>query len=286
MIANQLYNVELPSDESFLSSSENMLIVASIFQQAIQKFIETYNKKEIPLSFLKFYFEEIKNYNYMFRKQTKEFFETYDRIGPNFEVIAEIYNSSYFSQTDLISKSNDEKFLVMKKLRTINFFEEMSENSNKNTESAIQNIRKITEHINDSDELISFGKKYENYMITEIVRKTEFKEKYSGKSKVILNITNNEENPQIISATKRAERLTSERINISAKKGKVTKIIIPKLKLPSAYPKSEFNRFNSRYRANNIVSASRQILILSDLKINGVAYSTNFVDKRRAANDL
>ena len=100
------------------------------------------------------------------------------------------------------------------------------------------------------------------------------------------NVINNEENPQIISATKRAEKLTSERINISTKKGKVTKIIIPKLKLPTAYPKSEFNRFNSRYHANNIVSASRQILILSDLKINGVAYSTNFVDKRKYANNF
>ena len=123
-------------------------------------------------------------------------------------------------------------------------------------------------------------------MISEIVRKTEFKDKYSGKSKVILNVINNDEKTQIISATKRAERLTSERINISSKKGKVTKIIIPKLKLPSAYPKSEFHRFNSKYHANNIVSASRQILILSDLKINGIAYSTNFVDKRKYVNDL
>ena len=123
-------------------------------------------------------------------------------------------------------------------------------------------------------------------MISEIVRKNEFKDKYSGKSKVILNVINNDEKTQIISATKRAEKLTSERINISTKKGKVTKIIIPKLKLPSAYPKSEFHRFNSKFRANNIVSASRQILILSDLKINGIAYSTNFVDKRKYVNDL
>lgn len=286
MIANQIYNIELPSDESFLSSSENMLIVASIFQQAISKYIETYNRKEIPLSFFKFYFDEIKNYSYMFRKQTKEFFETYNRIGPNFEVIAEIYNSSFFSQTDIITKSNDDKFLVLKKLSVIDYFEEMSENSNKNTESAIQNIKKITEHINDSDELISFGKKYENYMISEIIKKNEFKNDYNGKSKVILNIIDNDKNPQIISATKRAEKLTSERVNISSKKGKVTKIVIPKLKLPSAYPKSEFHRFNSKYCANNIVSASRQILILSDLKINGVAYSTNFVDKRKYASEM
>ena len=161
----------------------------------------------------------------------------------------------------------------------------MSNNSNKSTESAIQNIKKITEHINDSDELISFGKKYENFMISEIVRQNEFNGSYNGKSILVLNVYDNSESPHIVSATKRAERLTSERINISTKSGKVTKIVIPKLKLPSSYPKAVSSRYDSRYKARNLVSASRQILILSDLKINGVAYSTNFIEKRKAANE-
>ena len=101
-----------------------------------------------------------------------------------------------------------------------------------------------------------------------------------------INVYNNDIRPHVISATKHAERLTSERINISSKKGKVTKIVIPKLKLPTTYPKTvTFNRYNSSFRARNFVSASRQILILNDLKINGVAYSTNFVDKRNAINE-
>lgn len=287
MIASPMYNIELPSDESFLSSSENILIVASVFQQAIKKFTETYTKrKEIPLSYFKFYFDEVKNYSYMFRKQTKEFFETYERVNPNFELIAEVYNSSFFAQTQNIITINKEKYLTLKKPYIVDYFDEMSANSNKSTDSAIQNIKIITEHINNSDELISFGKKYENYMITAIVRQNEFQETYSGKSKVVLNVVTKEDSPQIISATKRAERLTSERINLSQKRGKITKLVIPKLKLPSKYPKSEFSRFASKFRVNNLISASRQILILNDLKINGVAYSTNFVDKRNAANDL
>ena len=123
-------------------------------------------------------------------------------------------------------------------------------------------------------------------MIAQIIKKREFVNKYAGKSKVIVNVYNNDIRPHVISATKHAERLTSERINISAKKGKVTKIVIPKLKLPTTYPKTvTFNRYNSSYRARNFVSASRQILMLNDLKINGVAYSTNFVDKRNAINE-
>lgn len=286
MDTNQLYNIELPSDDSLLSSSENIMIVESIFSQAIKKFIEVYNKTEIPLTFFKFYFEEIRNYSYMFRKQTKDFFDSYSKVNPDFESIAEMYNNSYFSQSAGVVTRNGEKYLILNRLDIIDYLEDMSNNSNKTTESAIQNIKKITEHINQTDELISFEKKYENFMISEVVKNSEFNETFNGKSLLVLNVYNNTDAPQIIAATKKAERLTSERINISTKQGKVTKIVIPKLKLPSAYPKSISSRYDSRFRTHNFVSASRQILILSDLKINGVAYSTNFIDKRNAANDL
>lgn len=285
MIAEQMYNIELPSDETFLSSPANMVIVQAIFQQAIKKYVEIYNNKEVPLTFLEFYFKEIKNYSYMFRKQTKTFFDAYDMIGPNFDIIAEIYNKSYVAQSVKVFFKNGTGYLLLKKIGVTDYFDELLDNSEKDITSAIQNIKKITDHINNSDEIIPFGKSYENYMISEVVRKSEFK-KYAGKSKMVVNVFSNENHPQIISATKRAERLTSERINISSKRGKVTKLVIPKLKLPTAYPKSStFSRFNSKFTARNFISASRQILILNDLKINGVAYTTNFVDKRNAANE-
>ena len=286
MDTSQIYNIELPSDDSLLSSSENIMIIESIFSQAIKKYIETFKKSEIPLTFFKFYFEEIRNYSYMFRKQTKDFFDSYAKINPDFESIAEMYNNSYFSQSSGVITKNNEKYLSLNNIDIIDYLEDMSSNSNKSTESAIQNIKKITEHINDTDELIPFEKKYENFMISEVVKNSEFNEAYTGKSVLVLNVYDNANSPHIISATKRAERLTSERINVSTKQGKVTKIIIPKLKLPSAYPKSASSRYDSRFRTHNFVSASRQILILSDLKINGVAYSTNFIDKRNAAYDI
>jgi hypothetical protein len=114
---------------------------------------------------------------------------------------------------------------------------------------------------------------------------SEFNE-YSGKSKVVLNIFDNTESESTISAARKAERLTGERLNLSKQKGKVTKLVIPKLKLPTTYPKTTtFNRFNSEYYVRNFVSASRQILILNDLKINGVSYNESFVEKRKAMNE-
>lgn len=286
MIANQMYNIDLPTDETFLASSKNMMVIATIFQQAIFKHKSIYKKKDIPLSFIDFYITEIRNYSYMFRKQTKEFFETYDRIGPNIEVIANVYLKSYFSQCSHIKKRKNEKYLVLQSEYLADYTEEMVNNSDKDISSSITNLIKITEHINHSDEIIPFYENYENFMISRAVKQAEFREKYKGKSKVVLNIYNLETSPQIISATKRAERLTSERISISKQKGKVTKLIIPKLKLPTTYPKTvTFNRYNSNFRARNFVSASREILILNDLKINGVAYSDNFVNKRIAINE-
>ena len=287
MIANQMYNIELPSDDTFLSSSKNVMIVATIFQQAISKHLSIYkNKNEIALSFIEFYIAEIKNYSYMFRKQTKEFFENYDKLLPNFHIIAEIYVKSYFSQASEIKYRNGEGFLVLNNDKINDYTNDMIDSSSKDIVSAITNIKKITEHINHSDEIIPFYKSYENYMIAQIIKKKEFANKYAGKSKVIVNVYNNEMKQHVVAATKHAERLTSERINIASQKGKVTKIVIPKLKLPTTYPKTvSFNRFNSSYRARNFVSASREILLLNDLKINGVAYSTNFVEKRKAINE-
>lgn len=221
----------------------------------------------------------------MFRKQTKEFFETYDRILPNFDIIAEIYVKSYFAQGNVLENVHGQRGIMLSTLNPPDFTDEMIDNSDKENVSAITNIKKITEHINNSDEILPFHKIYENYMISKILRQSEFNKKYYGKSRVVLNVFNDEARPQIVSATKHAERLTSERINISNQRGRVTKIVIPRLKLPSAYPKTTtFNRFNSKYKARNFVSASRTILILNDLKINGVAYSNNFVEKRKAIN--
>lgn len=287
MIANQMYNIEVPTDDTFLSSSKNIMIVATIFQQAIAKYRTIYKKhKLVPLKFLEFYTAEIKNYSYMFRKQTKEFFESYDKIVPNFNIIAEVYIKSYFSQATSIKYKHGEGFLVLNKDKLNDYTKDMVDSSSKDIVSAITNIKKITEHINNSDEIIPFYKSYENYMISQIIKKKEFANKYVGKSKVVVNVYNNEMRQHVIAATKHAERLTSERINIATQKGKVTKIVIPKLKLPTSYPKTvTFNRYNSNFRARNFVSTSRQILILNDLKINGVAYSTNFVEKRKAINE-
>lgn len=285
MIANQIYTIDLPKDEDFMSSGLNMMVIATIFQRAISKYTSIYRKKEVPLSFIEFYISEIRNYDYMFRKETKVFFDSFDNTGPKFDVMAEIYRKSYFSQIKTIKLVNKEKFLVVPSLELNDYTNEIINTSSKDVADTVSNIVKITEHINNSDEIVDYNKCYESFIIAKLIRATEFNE-YNGKSKVILNIFDNTESESTISAARKAERLTGERLNLSKQKGKVTKLVIPKLKLPTTYPKTTtFNRFNSEYHVRNFVSASRQILILNDLRINGVSYNESFVEKRRAMNE-
>lgn len=285
MIANQVYTINVPKDEEFSSSGINMMVIATIFQNAISKYISIYHKKEIPLSFVEFYISEINNYDYMFRKETKAFFESYVKIAPKMDIMLEVYRQSYFSQIKKVKIVNGEKVLVMPSLILTDYSEDIITSSTKNVADTVSNIIKITKHINNSDEIVDYNKCYERFIISKIIRESEFDE-YSGKSKVVLNVLDNSESESIVAASKRAERLTGERLNLSKQKGRVTKLIIPKLKLPTNYPKTTtFNRFNSNYYVRNFVSASRQILILNDLKINGVSYSESFVEKRKAMNE-
>lgn len=285
MIASQIYTIDVPKDEDFASSGVNMMVIATIFQRAISKYVSIYHKKEIPLSFIEFYITEIKNYDYMFRKDTKAFFESYVNIQPKMDILVEIYRQSYFSQTKKVKTINGEKYLIIPSLTLTDYSNEILGSSTKDVCDTVSNIIKITEHINKSDEIVDYNKCYERFVISKIIRESEFEE-YSGKSKVVLNILDNTESDSIISASKRAERLTGERLNLSKQKGKVTKLVIPKLKLPTAYPKTTtFNRFNSDYHVRNFVSASRQILIMNDLRINGVSYNENFVEKRKAMSE-
>lgn len=285
MIASQIYAIDLPKDEDFSSNDLNMMVVATIFQCAISKYISIYHKKEIPLSFVEFYITEIKKYEYMFKKETKKFFESYNKVIPKMDVLAEIYKSSYFSQIKKIKLINKEKFLIMPSLNLADYSDELLRASTKEVADTVSNILKITEHINNSDEIVDYNKCYEGFIIAKLIKASEFNQN-SGRSRVILNIVDNTETETTILAAKRAERLTGERLNLSKQKGKVTKLVIPKLKLPTSYPKTTtFNRFNSEYHVRNFVSASRQILILNDLKINGVSYTENFVEKRKAMNE-
>lgn len=285
MKANEMYAIELYSDETFLSSSKNLMIISAIFQKAFEKYTSIYRSTMVSINFIEFYLNEIELYDYMFTKQVKEFFDNLRSVSPNIEIIANIYLKSFFSQCSKLVFKHSDKYFILKSRQIVDFTDDIINNSDKGTASAVENIITIAQHINNSDEIIPFYEKYENFMISKIINQVEFKNKYEGKSRVVLRIINNDDSPRIQTALQHAEKLTSERLSLSKSHGKVTKIIIHKLKLPSDYPKLP-QRFDFKHRAKNFISASRQILLLNDLKINGVSYSTSFVEKRKAIAEM
>jgi hypothetical protein len=106
--------------------------------------------------------------------------------------MAEIYSKSYFSQIKRIKLINNEKFLIVPSLTLIDYTSEIVNTSSKDVADTVSNIVKITEHINNSDEIVDYNKCYESFIIAKLIRMSEFNE-YSGKSKVVLNIFDNTE---------------------------------------------------------------------------------------------
>ena len=170
MIASQIYTIDLPNDEDFASNGLNMMVIATVFQCAISKHVSIYHKKEIPLSFVEFYLTEIRKYDYMFKKETKKFFESFDSSNPNIEILAEIYRKSYFSQIKKIKTINKEKYLILPNLAIIDYSGEITRSSSKEVADTVSNILKITEHINNSDEIVDYNKCFESYIISKVIQ--------------------------------------------------------------------------------------------------------------------
>ena len=126
----------------------------------------------------------------MFKKQTKEFFELYDRLAPNFEIMANVYKHSYFSQITKIVKKKNETLLIIPSLTLVDYTDDIVNTSEKEVADTVSNLLQITDHINNSDEIVSYSKCYERFIISRLIKQQEFNE-YRGKSKVILNIFNN-----------------------------------------------------------------------------------------------
>lgn len=61
---------------------------------------------------------------------------------------------------------------------------------------------------------------------------------------------------------------------------KVHRLFIPKLPLPSAYPKGEKNRIHTGYHVNNLLSPSKMLNFLSHHRIVSVSYTKSFFDLR------
>ena len=114
MKINEMYATELYSDETFLSSNKNLMIVSVIFQKAFEQYVSIYKSSTISLNFIEFYIDEIKLYDFMFTRTTKEFFDNLHSANPNLEVVANIYLKSFFSQCTKLSFKHGERYLILK----------------------------------------------------------------------------------------------------------------------------------------------------------------------------
>ena len=153
-------------------------------------------------------------------------------------------------------------------------------------EPLYKNLDNISTHLEKSDEILSLREIYENFMMRKIVLAHRVK----GSNKKLIDETISsldakeaakKEPPE---TSKPDQTLVGQQIELPNQKGKVVKMFFPKLSLPSPYPiLTDKSRINSEIRARRLCSPDKQVTLINKYKMNGVKYSTGFIEKRKAA---
>lgn len=308
--------------ELFLSETSNLTASIMLVEKACQQYQKVYNKLDVPYSYVSFFFEEFFKYSTMFDTKLKEFFVGYYKYHIKIEDVINNYTQSFYSQHSNIKVTKEEKFLVFDVNISPDLANKMREVTNLNMSAMSQNIVSICKKIDNSDEIVSQVELYERFMIDKVVRGYKFKNlninseqssaagsstpagkkhkknKAASKTKTGATVepikaaalkqgaAANAADSESQKESKKAVTLVGDTIADEYQKGRITKVIIPRLKLPTSYPyspdKSRIDK--AKPRLSGFVSPAKQIVFINSNKIVGIKYSSNFLEKRKATN--
>ena len=272
-------------EPTLLDSQRNINIANFITHDACQKYYKIYKKQWVPISFIEFNFEEYKRYSFMSTSYLRPFFEKY--TPEDIEAIIENYSNSNYSIIKKKANKSDElcyyidvRFYIDAKLSDPELLGRFDE-------PLYKNIDNISKHLDNSDEVLSQREIYENFMMRKVV----FGHKVKGSRKSLIEETiysieqqEKAKNTPPKEELNKDKMLVGNQIELPNQKGKVVKLFFPKLSLPSPYPiLTDKSRINSEIRTRRLMSPDKQITIINKYKMNGVKYSTGFIEKRKAA---
>ena len=253
----------------FLMSDDNTTAIIVLIENACAQYQKNFNKKHVPFSYIEFFMEEYLKYSNMFNVQLKQFFNKFNGLNISTEDLIIRYTQSFYAQHSGINVTKEEHYLQFAHLITPTFANEMKNVDNTNISSLTENILSICNKIEDSDELVSVIELYERFMIAKYVKDYNFIIK---KQKTVETDSNKKASMTLVGASLQDNYQSS---------GKITKIIIPKLSLPSLYPFTpDQSRIDNTKRVKLLCSPAKQIVFINKKKIVAVKYSTNFIDKR------
>lgn len=273
-------NTETSSDKArFLLADDNTTAAIILVEKACEQYQNLYKKNNVPYSYINFFCEEFNKYSGLFTEKLKAFYHNYTSLGITAEDLIDRYVKSYYSQHKEIKVTKNEKFLCFDSNIILTFTKEMREVTNIGVSTMVENIINICHKIDSQDELVSLIELYERYMITLYINDYSLKlsrharkEQESMQSDTTSNNENDSDSFTLVGSALE-DKYESH--------GKITKIIIPKLNLPSAYPISlEQSRISPNSNSTQFCSPAKQIVFINRKKIVAVKYSNKFLEKR------
>lgn len=269
--------------QNFLISDENSTITIMLVEKACEQYYNHFKKPNVPFSYIKFFIEEFYKYSSLFENKLKEFYNSYNRLGLDADDLIVRYTDSYYARNVDTRTTSEDKFLVFEPPVSTPFVDTMRESTNLPISSLTQNILNICKKIDLQDEVLNPAELYENYMIKQVILSTKFNNKLKKEPEQKKKAPKSKKNVAPAIEKDEDTELVGAKIDDNYQdKGKITKVIIPKLNLPSSYPVNyEEPRMLPGKRAGAFVSPSKQIIFINKNKIVNIKYSTRFVEKRR-----
>lgn len=260
--------------DEFLFADDNSTACIMLVEKACNQYQTLFNKNDVPFSYVEFFVEEFNKYQSLFGEKLRDFFEKYSSLGLSAEDLVIRYTKSFYSQSIDVSSTKEEKFLVFDSPIRTSFSDSMKEVTSTAISSFVSNLLNICKKIDMQDEILNPAELYERFMIKKSVLNSEYAQKILEKGR------------KKYAGDKVAEQvsktLVGNQIDDKYQTGKITKVVIPKLGLPTNYPVNlEESRIIASKRATSICSASKQIIFINKNKIVNIKYSSAFIEKRK-----
>lgn len=263
---------ETPTKLDFLVQPDNVTATIILVEKAVEQYQNAFKKLNVPYSYVGFFCAEFNKYSGLFTNKLKDYYDGFIKFNVKTEDLIEVYVKSKYSQHSAVKNKKDETWLCFDSNIILSFTKEMRQVKNLNMSTMVENIINVCSKIDHQDELVGIVDLYEQYMINEFLKSyaSEIKEKIT-KSKAS---TNKDEDKN--------KKLVGDAIDdIYQSHGRVTRVVIPKLNLPTAYPVDlENSRLTANKRARKFSTPANQIVFVNRKKIVAVKYSPNFAFKR------
>jgi len=281
----------------------NLIVSNTILHYACLDYIENYKSNLVPFNYIEYFLKYVNTYDKLFEQDLNNFYKDLDFSNLDLELLANIYSKDITSIVVTVVRNNSIEFIVTDE-NPIDLLSYYMESEQRNTKQKViyENMKRIIEEIKNSDDLISKKSLYEKFMIDK------FLDSYTFKSSTKTQHKNNKEQDPTTSQIKKTsvpeikqekvqnkqeiatqvlqtvndKDLKGKEVDVPEQKGKVVKLFIPKLLLPSPYPiLQDTSRINSDYRVKNMLKADATITLFNKHKFKAVIYSTGFIGKRK-----